>query len=165
MRAHLLLLLVAAALSSHVAMAQDTADESKVIEKIRLLEGEVERDDKQPGRPVVGVSFEGSQRLSDNYIGLLKSFPKLVKLDLGGTKITDAGLKKLPELKNLIEVSLYETSVTPAGRAELRQSSPKLRIFDEFAINELDGQLVWDENVGGSPDRRCFVRWKSQVQR
>ncbi len=44
MRAQLLLLLALAALSSHVVTARDTADESKVTEKIRLLEGKVERD-------------------------------------------------------------------------------------------------------------------------
>jgi hypothetical protein len=40
MRAQLLLLLALAAFSSHVVMApQDTADESQVTDKIRLLEG------------------------------------------------------------------------------------------------------------------------------
>jgi internalin A len=38
------------------------------------LEGKVERDDKLPGRPVVGVSFEESQRFNDNYISILRAF-------------------------------------------------------------------------------------------
>ncbi len=74
MRAQLLLLLALAAISSRVGLAQDPADESKVTEKIRLLEGNVETDDNLPGRPVVGVSFAGSQRFNDNYIDLLKAF-------------------------------------------------------------------------------------------
>jgi internalin A len=144
MRAPLLLLLVVAAFPSHLAMAQDTSDESKIIEKIALLEGKVEQDDKLPGHPVVGVSFDGSGRFTANYIHLLKSFPKLTWLDLGGTDITDAGLKRLPELKNLIEVNLCETSVTPTALAELRKAAPRLRIFDDFAIEGLAGHVRRD---------------------
>ncbi len=152
MRSHLLLLLALAVLSSHVVIEEDRSDESKLIEKIRLLGGNVERDDKLPGHPVVGVSFEGSERVTDNYIHLLKAFQNLARLDLSGTRITDAGLKELPELKNLVELYVFETGVTPAGLAELRESSPKLSIFDESTIQHLEGKVERDEKSA-----RCSI--------
>jgi hypothetical protein len=93
MRGQHLLLLTLVVFSPRGVLAEDTSAKTKVIEKIELLGGHAERDDNVPGRPVVSVSFEGSQRFSDKYIWLLKAFQDLAKLDLSGTKITDAGLK------------------------------------------------------------------------
>jgi hypothetical protein len=65
MRTQRLLLLILAVLFSRVVVAQDTSIESKVIEKVELLGGHVEMNDKLPGSPIVGISFEGSQRFDD----------------------------------------------------------------------------------------------------
>jgi internalin A len=50
------------------------ADEAAAVKAVEKLGGKVTVDDKQPGKPVVGV-------------------------ELSGTKVTDAALKELKELK------------------------------------------------------------------
>jgi Leucine-rich repeat (LRR) protein len=49
----------------------------------------------------------------------LAGLQELLTLDLGGTKVTDAGLKVLAGLKQLQELYLYTTPVTDAGLKEL----------------------------------------------
>jgi hypothetical protein len=43
--------------------------------------------------------------------------------------ITDAGLKELTKLKQLVLLGLVDTKVTKAGMAELRKALPKCRII------------------------------------
>lgn len=121
--------------------AQDASDESKAIQVMELLDGEVVRDDKLPGRPVVEASFAWSPKFKNEHIHLLKAFPSLARLDLSGTQVTDAGLLRIPELQSLVELNLYETRVTQEAVAELRKSSPKLLVFSVFAIKELGGRV------------------------
>ncbi len=71
--------------------------EDRAAEAIRKAGGKVERDERAPGRPVIGVN-------------------------LGFTQVTDAGLKELKELKALRSLSLNGTRVTPAGVAELEMA-------------------------------------------
>jgi hypothetical protein len=52
----------------------------------------------------------------------------LRSLDLGRTRITDAGLKELAGLKDLRVLDLGETQITPAGVAALQKALPKLQI-------------------------------------
>src|SRR5262245_35886352 len=66
------------------------ADEAAAVKMIEKLGGQVTRDDKRPGRPVVDV-------------------------DLGGTTVTDAGLKELKELKTLQSLEIGSTQVTYTG--------------------------------------------------
>ena len=47
----------------------------------------------------------------------LKGLPNLKTLDLGSTKVTDAGLAKLKPLANLSTLVLTSTAVTDAGLA------------------------------------------------
>src|SRR5258707_1010544 len=169
MRAQLLLLFTVVALSGRGVIADD---DSKAIHKIELLGGKVERDDKLPDHPVVGVSFATKNKFNDKYLHLLKPIEAgLTTLDLLDASITDAGLKKIGELKNLTalhlsgpeitdeglkelhglksltKLTLCGTSVTTAGRKNLLNALPKLRIFDESVMFKRIEQL------GGSLDR------------
>ena len=72
----------------------------KAVEK---LGGKVTRDDKLPGKPVIGVN-------------------------LGHTKVTDAGLKELKDLKQLTSLNLAETKVTADGVADLQKALPGCKI-------------------------------------
>src|SRR5262249_54117711 len=72
------------------------ADEPATVKAIEKLGGTVTRDDEIAGKPVVGV-------------------------DLGGTKITDADLKGLKELKALQTLVLRRTEVTDTGMKELKE--------------------------------------------
>src|SRR5438094_10489545 len=56
------------------------ADEASAVKAVENLGGKVTRDDKLPGKPVIGV-------------------------DLGHTQVTDAGLKELKHLKQLTSLN------------------------------------------------------------
>jgi hypothetical protein len=57
----------------------------------------------------------------------------LQTLELGGTKVTDAGLKELVGLNNLQTLQLAGTKVTGGGAAELHMRRPYLRILPHGA--------------------------------
>src|SRR5438477_5554009 len=74
------------------------ADEATAVKAVENLGGKVRRDDKLPGKQVIG-------------------------LNLPATKVTDAGLKELKDLKHLTSLNLNDTEgggkVTDAGLKEL----------------------------------------------
>ena len=53
-------------------------------------------------------------------------FNHLQLLNLVNTKITDAGLKELKEMKSLRRLSIRNTNVTNEGVADLQQLLPNL---------------------------------------
>ena len=109
-----LLLPVVACLSgcsrNQVAWEQ-SAQEEKAVQAIEALGGKVKRDEKLPGRPVVEVNLGGT-KVTDAGLKDLKELKGLLHLDLGGTQITDAGLKELKELKGLQTFDLSYTQIT-----------------------------------------------------
>ena len=80
------------------------ADEAASVRMVEKLGGKVTRDDKQPDKPVIGVS-------------------------LAGTTVTDAGLKELKELKGLKSLSLVGTRVTEEEVTGLQKALPDCRIL------------------------------------
>jgi len=59
----------------------------------------------------------------------LKRFPKLKRLYLGNTQVTDAGLVNLKGLARLERLDLSGTRVTDAGVAELQKALPNCQIL------------------------------------
>ena len=57
---------------------------------------------------------------------------RLTHLQLNDTKITDAGLRELSQLKHLTELGLLHTKVTQAGIVELNKALSKCRIKHDF---------------------------------
>ena len=126
--------------------------EEKAVSAIIKLGGTVTRDEKLPGRPVVGVKL-GNYRVTDPDLKILKEFEGLQTLDLAnsritdvglkelkglkglkwlglnGTRITDAGLKELKELKGLEMLRLDHTQITDAGLKDLKQALPEASIY------------------------------------
>jgi internalin A len=141
--------------STGLLFAQDELDQTKVIEKIKLLGGKVERDESLSSNPVVSISFEGSERFTDKYIHLLKSFPDLKSLDLSGTTVTDKGFETIPELKSLTELNLYDTRITRLGLSKLQNSSPQLKIIKRSVIpqriKDLGGTVRFKDGVENGP--------------
>ena len=93
--------------------------EGKAVNAILKLGGNVERDEKLPGRPVVGVNLDLT-KATDSDLKDLKELTGLKALNLWGTQITDAGLKELKELKGLQQLYLVGTKITDAGLKELK---------------------------------------------
>ena len=100
--------------------AAGRADEAALVKAIETLGGKVTVDDKQPGKPVVGVNLRSTD-FTDAGVKELKQFKSLRTLDLSQTKVTDAGLKELKEFKNLQALNLLQTAVTDAGLRELKE--------------------------------------------
>jgi hypothetical protein len=79
------------------------ADEADAVKLVEKFGGTIKRDDKQPGKPVVEVTIYN-------------------------TKVTDAAVKELKELKQLTILRLDSTNVTDAGVKELKEALPKCKI-------------------------------------
>jgi Leucine-rich repeat (LRR) protein len=95
--------------------SQDTP-EDKAVALVHKLEGQIERDENAPGRPVVKVYL---RHVTDAELKKLAALTKLQELGLRSTQVTDAGLKALAPLKNLHTLDLSNTKVTDAGLKEL----------------------------------------------
>jgi hypothetical protein len=99
--------------------------EARAVEAVKKLGGTVSRDEKAPGKPVVGVSFAGSTELTDKGLkevaGALAALKDLKWLDLSRTQVTDTGLKEVAGLKGLQKLRLPATEVTDAGLKHLKK--------------------------------------------
>src|SRR5262245_52036648 len=78
----------------------DEAEDKAVAFVEKQHGGRVIRDDKVPGKPVVMVNL-GSTKVTDAGLKELTPLKSLTKLTLSGTLVTDAGLKELKSLKSL----------------------------------------------------------------
>src|SRR5437867_4478203 len=90
------------------------SDEAAAVRMVERLGGGITRDDKQPGKPVIGVVLRFT-KVTDADLKELKEFKQLTTLILQLTQVTGAGLKDLKELKQLKELHLGSTQVTDAG--------------------------------------------------
>ncbi len=88
--------------------------EYKAVKFVKKLGGEIERDNKSNGKPVIRVTFRrsGEGELIDAGLKELAGFKQLQALDLSSTNVTGAGLKELKNLTNLTELDLRETQGT-----------------------------------------------------
>ena len=103
------------------------ADEASAVKAVEKLGGKVTRDDKLPGKPVIGVNL-CSTRVRDADLKELKDLKQLTSLQLGGGRVTDAGLKGLKDLKQLTSLNLGSTKVTDDGVADLQKALPGCKI-------------------------------------
>jgi internalin A len=89
------------------------------------------RDDKAPGQPVDLVWFppKTTDREMARLVPSAGRLPGLKSIDLGETKVTDAGIKELARLPNLEGVYLDKTAITDAGVSELA-GLPRLAWLD-----------------------------------
>lgn len=112
--------IIAAAVSTAFAQAPKKANAQQLAEAAKALNQfgcKLHVDEKAAGSPVDLIWFP--PKTNDNelarLIGHASRFPQLKAVDLGETRITDAGLKELCKLSNLESVYLDETSITDKG--------------------------------------------------
>ena len=117
---------IAFLLSAAPLYADDAEDAAvKAVEK---LGGSVARDDTDPNRPVVAVSFVAVP-VTDRELKCLAPLKRLKTLDLAVCLgVTDAGLKELATLKRLQELNLSYTGATDAGLKRLEKLKGLLRL-------------------------------------
>ena len=106
------------------------ADEASAVKAVEKLGGKVTRDDKLPGKPVIGVNLGGlvPGKVTDAGLKELADLKQLTTLELQSSPVTDAGLKELADLKQLTSLSLYQTQVTADGVADLQKALPGCKI-------------------------------------
>ena len=103
------------------------ADEASAVKAVEKLGGTVTRDDKLPGKPVIGVNLAGTQ-VTDASLKELKDLKQLTTLNLAFAQVTDADLKELKDLKQLTSLNLIHVKVTDDGVAALRKALPGCKI-------------------------------------
>ena len=73
-------------------------------------------------------NFRARERLGDDALKPIGKLTSLRRLDLSGTRITDAGLQHLTGLTDLEELALRETRVSNVGVKKLQQALPNCKI-------------------------------------
>ncbi len=151
-------LAVAGLLLGAAATARADA-ESDALEAVRKAGGSIQRDDKDPARPVLNIVFDGEGGPVRDALPHLTAFPKLQALGFSGasalddegtallarlrglrfltirgTKLTDEGLKGLAGLKDLEGLSLTRHHLTDAGLEHVAGLT-KLRSLDLSATD------------------------------
>ena len=103
---------------------------------------------------IAGATF------GDEQLGLLAPLQNHIRrLDLGGTKVTDAGLAKVAGMSNLEQLHLEKTAVTDAGLAQLKG-------LGELEYLNLYGTVVGDaglEHLKSMPALRRVFLWQTHV--
>ena len=94
-------------------------DVAAAIARVEALGGNVERLGRRGGDEVTGVVLIGCEKVRDDDLSLLRAFPDLERLMLGGTAVTDAGLRHAAGLSKLTTLGLIGTKVTDDGMKEL----------------------------------------------
>src|SRR5262249_31639861 len=98
---------------------EGSVDEQKAIDALTKLGSKITRDENAPGKPVVGADLRGCVA-HDSDLARLQACSELVTLNLGGTGVTDGGLKKLAALKALQMLDLTGCrKVTDVGLKQL----------------------------------------------
>ncbi len=95
--------------------------EEKAVEYVKKLGGTIDRDNKALGKPVVEVDLFGT-KVGDADIKKLLAFKQLRVLVLFGTKVTGAGLAELAPLKHLQDLELSQGQVTDEALGNLRKA-------------------------------------------
>jgi hypothetical protein len=110
-----------------VARGQDAAGQEKAMALIKRLGAYTKFDEKAPGRPLVEVSFEFSQKPTDADLATLKALTKLRRLAvLDAPEVTDAGLEHVKGLPELDDLYLGKTGITDDGLKHVAEMT-KLR--------------------------------------
>jgi hypothetical protein len=89
-----------------------------IREKIKSL-NKTDVPPPPPSAPVRALRLDNTETNDADLGKIVRDNPELVELTLGGTKITDAGLAHLLQLKKLRKVRVSKTAVTDAGMTDL----------------------------------------------
>ncbi len=110
---------------------------------------------------LLDVSFRAAaDKTTDTEIGLLAPVAQQVwDLNLGGSKVTDAGLAPVAQLTNLRRLRLEKTAVTDAGLAHLKGLA-NLEYLNLYGTPVTDAGLA---NLEGLKNLKNLYLWQSQV--
>ena len=113
------------------------------------------------GTPFLHVhATNAAGRIDDEAVGRLAGIaPQVLWLDLGGTRVTDAGLAAVAQLPQLTRLHLQQTAVTDAGLAHLSGLS-RLEYLNLYGSRVTDAGL---EHLAGLTSLRSLYLWQTGV--
>ena len=113
------------------------------------------------GSTLLSVGFPSQPDKVDDSIlePLLGVADNVTWLDLGGTKLTDAGAKRLAGLKNLTRLHLEETAITDAS-VEPLSNLEYLEYLNLYGTKVTDASLT---ALASSPELRRLYVWQTEV--
>jgi len=115
------------------------ADEASSVAALAELGARIQRDEKQPGKPVVAVDLRNT-KVTDAGLKNLAPLTQLQTLDLRETEVTDAGLTNLAPLTQLQTLYL-NTKVTDAGLKDLAPLTQLQTLDLSYAMGVTDAGL------------------------
>jgi endonuclease YncB( thermonuclease family) len=127
--------------------AGETNAQRKAVAALHAFEPIITYEETKPGRPVIAVQFRpnSAAKAGDGQLAYLRAFSNLRALDIPSSpNLTDAGLAHLGELRQLVELNVNWTNVTPAGVRKLtRRMTHRLEVagvkFGDHDLAVLDG--------------------------
>jgi hypothetical protein len=139
-------------------MIEFTEAQKAAIAKVRAAGGQVSPLAQNDAR--LDVAFHLSDKpVGDEQLGLLVELPEVAFLNLRGTKITDAGLKSVSQLKGLVKLHLEKTAVGNAGLAHL-SSLTKLEYLNLYGT-KVTGAGV--RELAKLPNLQKLYLWQTDV--
>ena len=100
--------------------------EKAIRKELKKTTGELDQTDL--GK-VTLLSLDDGPKITDAGLKELAKLQQLIILNLGDTKITDVGLKEVAKCNQLTNLDLLGTKVTKAGVTELKKALPNCEIF------------------------------------
>lgn len=96
----------------------DVIREAWVLAALKEAQAKIERDPTRPGKPVIKVDLEG-RVVGDAGLKGIGCLTQLQELNLFDTGVGDAGMKELVLLQQLRFLKLFDTNVSDTGLKEL----------------------------------------------
>src|SRR5438552_18180884 len=118
-------------LMQHGLKPKAPPDPAPVLAELQQIHATLERDEKSPDKPVIGITLSGLE-FKPSPLGRLVVFPKLRKLNLSSTKTSDIALEHLEDVTSLQVLNLSHTNVTGGGMQFLK----KLVNLEELNLNQ-----------------------------
>jgi WD40 repeat protein len=122
--------------------------ERRVFAALADFKPAVKLDVTRPEKNVVAIKFtENARKLTDDDVRQLQGFPRLRSVNLRTTAITDAGLKHLELLTDLVELTLDWTKVSPAAVVRLVKDRADFLHLSLFGVPFKDNDLAELKNL------------------
>ena len=116
---------------------------------VKNIGGHVEYDESDPG-VVRRIAFDDKSKVAGKDMEVLKAFPQLRELRMGGSRVDDEGVSELGGLTRLETLDLSGTKVGDAGLASLKGLA-RLRSLDLKGTGVTDAGLT---HLSGLPSAR-----------
>lgn len=117
----------------------DLTQDQEAWQAIQKVGGKFTRDDTNPMKPFIKISFGCHSHLTDAELAHFQNFPDLQELAIVGEKVTDKGMESLRSLSKLTSLTLNCTSVTDNGLDHLKGLTRLRKVHIRYSNCTEDG--------------------------